>query len=77
LFQWYVEEKRDIDQPRKSPYYDEKFFELIKEAGREKGLCVLYFTSGQWYKMLVEKYVTHYCQSSTKKLIPCKAETEF
>ena len=76
LFQWYVEEKRNIDQPRKSPYYDEKFFELIKEAVKEKGLCVLNFTSGQWYKMLVEKYVTHHCQSSTKKLIPCKAETE-
>ena len=76
LYQWYVEKKRDIVQPQKPPYYNEEFFKIIREAITEKGSLVLSFTSGQWYKMLLEKYITHFDFNTTSKLIPCKIEIE-
>ena len=77
LYHWYVEEKRDTLQPVKPPYYDEEFFGIIREAIREKGVGVLSFSSGQWYRMLVEKYITHNDCNGTSTLIPCKSEIEF
>ena len=59
LYNWHVEEIRTIPNPGNSPYYSEEFFNEIKLVKSEGLLRLSSMTSGMWYKVLLERHVTH------------------
>ena len=59
LYNWHVEEIRSIPNPGTSPYYSEEFFEEIKSVKSEGLLRLSSMTSGMWYRVLLERHVTH------------------
>ena len=59
LYDWHVEEIRSIPNPGTSPYYSEELFEEIKSLKSEGLLRLSSMTSGMWYKVLLERHVTH------------------
>ena len=74
LFSWYVEEKRNIVQPSKPPYYDDTFFASIKMVKDEGLLNLKTMTTAMWYRVLVEENVTHRPAAPGRELVPCRAE---
>ena len=59
LYNWHVEEIRSIPNPGISPYYSEEFFKEIKSVKSEGLLRLSSMSSGMWYKVLLERHVTH------------------
>ena len=59
LFKWHVEEDREISNPGRPPYFSNNFFELIREVHTGSTLNVKSMSLKQWYKLLLEKGVTH------------------
>ena len=74
LFRWYVEDNRDISQPTLPPYYDQSFFDIIREVKLEGRLNVSKMSTRQWYRVLLEKLVTHQTVNSVSVLRPMKVE---
>ena len=74
LYNWHIQDVRTIPAPSTSPYYDAEFFSCIKEVKEEGLLNILTMTSGMWYRVLVEKNVTHEALGNTSRHIPCRAE---
>ena len=67
LYRWFVEEDRSICRPVLPPYYNEEFFNCIKEVVREGILNVRSLSSGQWYRLLLEKHVI--CELKNQRLV--------
>ena len=59
LYKWHVLEERDFPCPGKPPYYSSTFFSLIKDVKENTPLNVAWVTVQQWYKLLLERGVTH------------------
>ena len=77
LFQWYVEERRDIYPPKKNPYYSDELFTNIKMVREEGLLKISTMSTGQWYKVLLENNITNFTdEDNTSSLKPCRAELQ-
>ena len=76
LYLWHVENKRDITCPAMPPYYDTKFFAMIREVKEEGLLNIQTMTSGMWYRVLMENKVTHHLTHSGRELLPVRIETK-
>ena len=74
LYRWYVEGCRDFSQPILPPYYDQSFFEIIREVKLEGLLNVSKMSTRQWYRFLLEKLVTHQTVNSVSVLRQMKVE---
>ena len=61
LYRWHVLEQRDIPDPGRppTPYYSSTFFSLIKDVKENTPLNVARVTVNDWYRLLLEKRVTH------------------
>ena len=59
LYKWHVLEERDFPCPGKPPYYSSTFFSMIKDVKENTPLNVAWVTVQQWYKLLLERGVTH------------------
>ena len=59
LYRWHVLEERDIPSPGCPPYYSSAFFNIIKDVHENTPLNVTWITVKQWYRILLEKGVTH------------------
>ena len=71
-----MEGQTNPPDPGFTPYYDKKFFLLIKDIKENSPLNPLHLTIKQWYKLLVENSVTkrEIDQEGRQELIPCKVE---
>ena len=58
LYKFHVEGQTNLPDPGFTPYYDKKFFLLIKDIKENSPLNPLHLTIKQWYKLLVENLVT-------------------
>ena len=75
LFQWHVEDRRDIPEPLKNPYLSEELFANIKTVKEEGLLRMSTMSSGAWYKVLLENNITmNLDESNTRVSKPCRAE---
>ena len=79
LFKWHVIGDREIVDPGRPPYFSNNFFEIIKEVHLESPLNVRNMSLKQWYKLLLEKGVTHTCPnfSNPPVIIPSKLECQY
>ena len=59
LYRWHVLEQRDFPNPGRPPYYSSTFFSLIKDVKENTPLNVARVTVKEWYRLLMEKGVTH------------------
>ena len=59
LYRWHVLEQRDLPNPGCPPYYSSAFFSLIKDVHENTPLNVTWITVKEWYRLLLEKGVTH------------------
>ena len=74
LYQWFIEDNRDIPTPRKRPYFSEEMFSNIR-MDKEQGLLnVAKLSSGNWYKVLLENNVTMNSPDE-RTLKPCRSES--
>ena len=78
LFKWHVIGTREIVDPGRPPYFSNNFFEIIREVHLNSPLNIQNMTSNQWYKLLLEKGVTHSCEdlSYPAVLLPSKLEIQ-
>ena len=78
LYRWHVLGERDITDPGRPPYYSAAFFSIIKEVKENTPLNVAHLSVKQWYRLLMEKEVTHTSDdpSSPPVLKPSKLETD-
>ena len=78
LYRWHVLEERDLPNPGCPPYYSLTFFSIIKDVKDNTPLNVAHLSVKQWYRLLMEKGVTHTCDdpSSPPVLLPSKVELE-
>ena len=78
LYRWHVLEDRDLPNPGCPPYYSLNFFSIIRDVRDNSPLNVAHLSVKQWYRLLMEKGVTHTSDdpSSPPVLIPAKVELE-
>ena len=75
LYRWHIEDIRSIINPGLPPYYDQTFFNRIKEVKQEGLLNITTMTTSMWYKALLENHVTHRVgDSGLREFRPCRAE---
>ena len=75
LFQYHVENSRNIPSPPICPYLPEEIFENIKIVKNEGLLKISTLSSGSWYKVLVENNLTMVSDElGRRSLKPCRAE---
>ena len=76
MYMYHLEGEDDLPDPGYTPYYDAKFFKLIKEVKDRSPLNPLYMSVKEWYKLLLEKNMTmrEVDQEGRMELIPCKVE---
>ena len=76
MYRYHVEGETTLPDPGYTPYYDVKFFKLIKDVKEKTPLNPLYMSVKEWYKLLLEKYVTirEIDDEGRMELIPCKVE---
>ena len=58
LYEWHVLDIRTIPNPGRPQYYSEEFFKAIKTVKNEGLLNVSKLGLGEWYRVLLENYVT-------------------
>ena len=59
LYRVYVLNDESVENPPPiPPYYSESFFQTIKQVKNSTPLNVATMTTAQWYRLLVEKYIT-------------------
>ena len=73
---YHLEGEDDLPDPGYTPYYDAKFFKLIKDVKDNSPLNPVYMTVKECYKLLLEKNMTmrEIDQEGRMELIPCKVE---
>ena len=76
LYLWHIEGDKDITCPVQPPYYDDSFFNTIKQVKQEGLLNLKTMSSAQWYRVLVESNITHEIKNSRNEYIPCRAEAK-
>ena len=78
LYRWHVLEERNFPDPGCPPFYSSAFFSIIKDVKTNTPLNVAHLTVKQWYRLLMEKGVTHTSEdpSSPPVLIQSKLELE-
>ena len=76
LFLWHVEGRRDITCPTQPPYYDDTFFDHIRQVKQEGLLNIQHLSSGQWYRVLMENNITHQMSNSSREIRPSRAEVK-
>ena len=59
LFRWHVLGEQLVEDPGRPPYYTQQFFSIIKDVHENTPLNLAWITVKQWYKILLEKGVTH------------------
>ena len=59
MYRWHVLEERDLPNPGCPPYYSSKFFSIIRDVRNNSPLDVALISVKQWYKILIERGVTH------------------
>ena len=76
LYQYHVEGRHELPDPGYTPYYDKEFFKQIKDVKDKSPLNPLYMSVKEWYRLLLEKYVTmrEVDDEGRRELIPCKIE---
>ena len=78
LYRWHVLEERDLPNPGCPPFYSSTFFSIIKDVHENTPLNVQWITVKQWYRLLLEKGITHTSDdpSAPPLLIPSKFEQD-
>ena len=78
FYWWHVLEERDLPNPGCPPYYSATFFSIIKDVKNNTPLNVSHISVKQWYRLLIEKGVTHNSDDplAPPALIPSKVELE-
>ena len=76
LYRYHVLGETNLPDPGYTPYYDVKFFKLIKDVKDNTPLNPLYMSVKEWYRLLLEKNVTmrEIDDEGRMELIPCKVE---
>ena len=75
LFQFHVLEDRSLPNPGLPPFYSDKFFATIRKVHKESPLNVTKMTERQWYRLLLEDYVTmEEMEDHRRRFIPCRVE---
>ena len=76
LYRYHIESQTQLPDPGYTPYYDKKFFTIIKEVEENSPLNPLYLTIKEWYNLLLKMNVTMHKvdQEDRFELIPCKVE---
>ena len=57
-FRFHVENETSISNPGTTPYFSEKFFNIIKEVKSERSEDLSTLSSASGYDILLKKYVT-------------------
>ena len=58
-----------------NPYYDQMFFNVIRDVKQDGSLRISTMTTSMWYRVILESTVTHAVGlSGTRELRPCKVE---
>ena len=78
LFRFHIEGDRSLPDPGFTPYYDRKFFALIKSVQQKTSLNIVYLSVKQWYHHLLELNVikTGMDEDRVSELIPCRIEVK-
>ena len=76
LYMWHVLGERNMTNPGQPPYYSTAFFSIIRDIHENSPLNVTWITVKQWYRILMEKEITHTCEdmNSPPSLIQSKVE---
>ena len=76
LYSYHVEEESSLPDPGFTPYYDQAFFQIIRDIKKNSPLNPIHISVKDWYKVLVEKNVTRrdIDEEGRSELIPCKVE---
>ena len=78
LYKWHVEDDRSIINPGIPPYYDQTFFNMIRNVKHEGLLRISTMTTSMWYRVILESTVTHRAgQGTANELIPCRVEEKY
>ena len=75
LFLWHVDGRKDISCPVQPPYYDQTFFNYVKEVKQEGLLNIKTMTSGHWYRWLLEDKMIYHMVNSVREKRPCRSDT--
>ena len=78
LYRWHVLGQRDIPNPGCPPFYSTCFFSIIRDTHENTPLNIAWVTVKQWYRLLMEKGITHSSEepSVPAALIASKLETK-
>ena len=52
MYRYHIEGEADLPDPGYTPYYDAKFFKLIKDVKDRSPLNPLYMSVKEWYKLV-------------------------
>ena len=75
LYNYHVEGQTDLPDPGFTPYYDKKFFNIIREVKEDTPLNPAHMTVKEWYRLLLEKNKTmRQVDQGRMELVPCKVE---
>ena len=76
LYRYHVDGQTDLPNPGFTPYYNIKFFQLIKEVKEKSPLNPTLMSINEWYKLLLERNVVkrEIDDEGRQELIPCKVE---
>ena len=76
MFRFHMEGDTSLPDPGFTPYYNQKFFNIIKFVQDKTPLNPVYMSVKQWYLLLVEQNVTRreVDQDGRTELIPCRVE---
>jgi hypothetical protein len=76
LYKFHVEGNTALPDPGYTPYYDQKFFNIIRFVKDKTPLNPVYMSVKEWYLLLLEQNVTkrEVDQEGRLELIPCRVE---
>ena len=76
MYRYHVLEDTSLPDPGFTPYYDKKFFDIIKYVRAKTPLNPVQLGIKEWYRLLLERNVTRIVvdQEDRSELVPCKVE---
>ena len=79
LYRFHVDEDTSLPDPGYTPYYDKKFFDIIKFVKDKTPLNPVHMSVKEWYLLLVEQNVTkrEVDQEGRMEMIPCRVEEKY
>ena len=79
LYRFHVEGDTSLPDPGYQPYYDQRFFDVIRFVKDKTPLNPVYMSVKEWYLLLLEKNVTRreVDQEGRTELIPCSVEEKY